>query len=250
MFRSHFGLRMTAAAAALMLLATASSGQERAFSNKMFRHTHFFLIWNETNASPRITLESLIVGKYADGLEYKVISAESKPLAADELRPGAKVEITNLPPGPRYLLMAEPGYNGVVLSVDRPYGIVASREHPLGLNVPGGYLYFYVPPKCENFRVVARCQSPHEGARIVVHRPDGSAAGELKGELDEETTLRLDVPATCRDAVWSLEFLPPDAPNTFLDDVSLFLEGDLPLLLLPQRDWAAKIGKETWRMDR
>jgi len=223
---------------------------EQTFSCKALRHGHAFLVWNEQNGPPRIVLTSVLFGKYTNGLEYQVISAEGKPLTSGELDPGGKTEVADLPVSPRYLVMAEPGYNGVVLSVDRPYGMVARRTRSLQPNAPTGFLYFYVPPECKKFDLVVCCRSPREGARVVVHRPDGSAAGTLDGDLDEETALSVNVPAGTGDAVWSVEFLPPTAPNTFLDDVVVFLDGQLPPVLCPQRDWAQKIAKEAWRIDK
>ena len=237
--------------AALLAGAFACHADEQPFSSRGLRHGHMFLIWNEAGGFwPPVTLTSVVFGKYTDGLEYKAISAESKVLTSGEVDAGGKVEMTNLPNSPRYLVMTEPGINGVLLTVDQPYGMVVGQTHPLGPNCPKGFLYFYVPPECKAFNLVACCKSPKEGARLVVHRPDGSSAGELEGELDEETTLQVKVPSGSGDAVWSVEFLPPTAPGTFLDDVALNLEGELPLLLCPKPDWALKMGKEAWRMDK
>ena len=224
--------------------------EEKPFSCRGLRHGHMFLIWNEAGGAPKITLTSLLFGKYTDGLEYKVIAADSKVLTRGEMDAGGKVEVNNLPECPRYLVLAEPGMNGVLLDADRPWGLVVGPTHPIGPNAPSGRLYFYVPPECKGFQITVCCRSPKEAAKIVVHRPDGGAAGELDGELDEETPLKVEVPAGGDGAVWSVEFLPPTAPGTFLDDVALNLEGELPLLLCPQPDWALKMGKEAWRIDK
>ena len=229
--------------------ASARCAAEEPFSSRGLRHGHMFLIWNEAGEAPKITLTSAVFGKYTDGLEYKVIGAEGKALASGEVDAGGRAEIAGLPSSPRYLVTAEPGMNGVQITVDRPYGMVVGPTHPLGPNVPTGRLYFYVPPGCKAFNLVACCQSPKEGAKIVLHRPDGSAAGELEGELDEETTLKVAVPAGGGDAVWAIEFLPPTTPGTFLDDVALYLEGEMPMLLCPKAEWAGRMGKEAWKMD-
>ena len=224
--------------------------EEKPFSSRGLRHGHMFLVWNEAGGAPKITLSSLLFAKYTDGLEYKMIGADSKVLTSGEMDAGGKVEINNLPESPRYLVLAEPGMNGVLLDADRPWGLVVGPTHPIGPNVPSGRLYFYVPPGCKAFALTACCNSPKEGAKIVLHRPDGSAAGELEGELNEETTLKVAVPAGGADAVWAIEFLPPTTPGTFLDDVVLYMEGEMPMLLCPKADWALKMGKEAWRIDK
>jgi hypothetical protein len=224
--------------------------EEKPFSSRGLRHGHMFLIWNEAGGAPKITLTSLLFAKYTDGLEFKVISADGKVLTSNEVDAGKKAEISSLPSSPRYLVLAEPGMNGVRLEVDRPWGLVVGPTRPIGPNAPSGRLYFYVPPECKEFKITVCCRSPKEAVKIVVHTPDGAAAGELDGELDEDTPLKVEVPAGGADAVWSVEFLPPTAPGTFLDDVALNLEGELPLLLCPQPDWALKMGKEAWRIDK
>jgi len=223
--------------------------EEKAFSVKAYRHNHFFLVWNESGTSPRVSLQGVKYGKYTDGLQYRMVNADSRVLKKGEVGAGERVEVSDLPPSARYLVAADPGYNGVVFAVDRPYGIVARQSYPLGLNHPSGCLYFYVPPACRSFRVGVQCASPKEGARIVVRRPDGSQAAEFDGELDEVILREVTVPEECPGSVWALEFLEPTAPGTYVDDVNVFLEGELPPLVAPRKDWAARIGKEVWRID-
>ena len=242
--------RIAVVVVALMAFSTGASAEERPFSCRGLRHTHLFLIWNETPKSPRIALSSVVFGKYSDGLEYKVLSAESKEIASGDLDAGGFLaEVEGLPPGPRYLVVAEPGLNAVLLATDRPYGMIASLSYPFGASSPGGFLYFYVPPPCKGFKLVACCRSRIEGARIVVRRPDGSTAGALDGELHEETPLNLEVQPPGGGAVWSLEFLPPTTREVSLGYVSFFLEGELPALVASKREWALKIGQEAWRID-
>lgn len=204
----------------------------------MYRHGHYFLVWNSTDESPNIELKCVGIGRYTDVLSYQVIDADSRPLVEEQMARDTSCRMGRLPLSRLYLVQADPGLNGVLFSVDRPYGIVASERRRLGLNKPRGRLFFYVPPTCGRFRIVAQSNSPREGGRVEVCAPDGSIAGTVDGELDEPTVVDVSVPAERRGRVWSLAFKKPTTPGVYLDDLNVHLEGDLPHLVVPRLEWA------------
>jgi hypothetical protein len=224
-----------------VLFAAAAGGADtqdtEAFAT-VYRHAHYFLIWNPGEGSPQAKLDGVGYSRYTDGLAYRVINARNEVLVDDEIPRETSVEIRDLPCSPLYLLYAEPGFNGVRLRVDRAYGIVADQKHRLGLNAPKGRLFFYVPPECERFRVVAQSVSPREGGRVEVVAPDGKVVGVADGELDDPTVVKVSAAREMRGRVWSLVLKPPTAEGLFLDDLNVHLEGDLPCLVVPRADWA------------
>jgi len=227
----------------LAMLLVASAGLRGAdikpcAFHAMYRHGHYFLIWRAGPSSPHVKLDAVGVGRYTDPLRYQVIDARSRVLATDQLPRDSSVELGDLPESDLYLVYANPGLNGVRVAVDRPYGIVADPKRRLGLNRPKGELFFYVPPACTAFRVVAQSESPKEGGRVQVFNPDGACAGEAEGELDEPTAIAVRVAAAHRGAVWSMRFGRPVTPGLFLDDLNVHLDGALPHLVTPRAEWA------------
>ena len=226
----------------LMLLAAglcpAAAAEDAPGFESLLRHGHYFLVWNAQDRSPTIELKSVGVGRYTDGLVYQVIDARSRVLVGDRIGRDECVTVSKLASSRLYLVFVEPRYNGVRVAVDRPYGIVADAKHRLGLNRPTGRVFFYVPPACAKFRVVAQSVSPREGGRVEVWDPDGKRAGSADGELDAATNIDVDVPVGGRGRVWSMQFKPPTGKGLFLDDLNVHLEGDLPCLVVPRAEWA------------
>jgi len=139
------------------LLIAMSVGAVRADEFQSdYRHEHFFLVWNDAKEPPTFTLGSKQFGKYPDTLSYQVIDADSRMLAEGEVPLNSRQKITGLSPSPKYLVAADPGYNGVTIETAQPYGIVGSRQHPLGLNRPMGCLFLYVPAGCDRFGIARR----------------------------------------------------------------------------------------------
>jgi len=104
-----------------------------------------------------------------------------------------------------------------------------------------------VPPDTERFALRVRANSPGEGGRVVLHRPDGSDALVFDGELDAEERQEVEAPPDCRGAVWSLTWADPQTAQARLDDINVFVDGDLTPLLWPERDWAAQHGQDLWQ---
>ncbi|NOZ21610.1 MAG: hypothetical protein GXP25_11060 [Planctomycetes bacterium] len=240
MTRRSFGIL---AIAILLMPRPGRADEKPAAFKSFFRHEHFFLVWNDQKKSPTFTLITKRFGKYHDGLSYQVIDAESNVLAEGQIPYNSKRNIAPLPFSPKYLIAADPGYNGMTMQTDRPYGIVGSKQHPLGLNHPTGRLFLYVPAGCTEFTIVAKSASPREGAWVKVLRPDGQLAGEAEGELDGDTPIKITVPDDCRGKVWAVEFDKPKTPNVGLDDLNLFVEGKLAPLFIPKKEWAERYGK-------
>ena len=225
---------------ALLLLAASAIGAEPKSDefDAVFRHRHYFLVWNAEATAPTIKLACVGYYRYGVSLQYKIIDADSRVLAEDRVAPGDSVQAADLACSKLYLVYANPMVNGVRFGVDRPYGILANGQHRLGLNKPRGRLYFYVPPACEKFRVVAQCNSPREGARVEVYDADGAKAGEVDGELDEATPIDVTVAPEQRGRVWSMAFKRPQTKGCGLDDLNVHLEGNVPGLVTPRAEWA------------
>ncbi|MEW6357175.1 MAG: hypothetical protein AB1696_12675 [Planctomycetota bacterium] len=219
------------------------AGDKPAAFESVFRHEHFFLVWNDGKESPKFTLVSKQFGKYPDGLTYQVIDAESKVLAEGQIPYDAKRDVSQLPLSPKYLVAADPGMNGMTLATDRPYGIVGGKLHPLGLNHPIGRLFLYVPADCAEFTIVASSASPREGGWVKVLRPDGQLAGEAEGEMDNDTLIKIAVAEDDRGKVWAVEFDKPKTEGVGLDDLNLCVEGKLAPLFIPKKEWAERYGK-------
>ena len=101
------------------------------------------------------------------------------------------------------------GSNGVVFACNRPWAVYAGGRGGVGSNGPVPEMYLYVPQVTERFVLRVQANSPNEGGRVVLHRPDGAEAFVFDGELDVEERAEIEVPPACRGAAWSLTWHDP-----------------------------------------
>ena len=214
----------------------------------MVRHEHYFVVVNQGDHTPTISARSKSYYRYAEGLSLQVIDDQAEvrletmlPLGADmsEAIPGAAA--------PFYLVIADPGYNGITFDADRPWGVVAAGRWGLGSNSVVPQMYLYLPPECESFSITCDAPSPNEGGRVTVFTPDGEERLVMDGEFDEAVTEEIAVPAEQRGKVWSLTWAKPQTVEAGLDDIALFLDGYLAPLLWPDASWAEKHGPAIWQ---
>lgn len=234
-----------ALAATFVALSTCLCAAEK--RELVVRHTHYFLVVNDSTDTPTVAVQSRGFFTYADGLTLEILDNTANARLETRLPVGAA--LTRAIPGPAapyYLLVAKPGMNGVVLDVDRPWGIVAG-----GMGVgSNGYvprMFLYVPGGCEELVVTCHATSPNEGGRITVLDPDGRAALAMDGEFDAAQTETVSVPAPARGKVWSFTWDRPKTVKANLDDIVVTLDGQLAPLLWPSELWAADHGPAVWQ---
>lgn len=231
---------------AALLLAGACRAQER--PELVLRNTHYFVVVGDGRTAPTIDLQARQY--YANAGALSVLATDPAgetrlqflvPMGERVSRPIAG------PPAELYLVTTEMALNGVVFGADRPWAVYAGGTVGFGSNGAVPEMYLWVPPATERFALRVRANSPREGGRVVLHRPDGSEALIFDGELDAEERQEVEVPADCRGAVWSLTWADPRTAQARLDDVNVFVEGELTPLLWPEREWAAAHGEQLWQ---
>jgi len=232
---------------AVMLLVMATVALAQAPTDFMVRHTHYFVICNDADTAPTISVQSRGVYTYPDALKLRVIDDQSEVRMQRVVALGGSLEqqIPG-PAAPLYLVIAEPGMNGVIFGCDRPWGIMASGSYGLGSSGKVPPLHLYVPPECESFTIKAQATSPGEGLRLVVQQPDGAEALVMDGEFDAAEEHKVEVPAPARGEVWALTLSDPQTADARLDDIQLWVDGYLAPLLWPSQEWAEVEGPKVW----
>lgn len=216
----------------------------------LFRHLHFFVVINDLPQPPTLQMTTRQYYVYTDPLRLNVYGEEGARLLQTTVAVGSQLE--RQLPGPNrqfYLVEADPGMNGATFDCDRPWGVMGSANHPMGVNGSGPTLYFYVPPDCAEFTLAAQSVSPNEGGRVVVTDEAGNQAAVLDGELNAEEKTQVEVPQRSRGRIWSLQWGKPTTTQAALDDLNFHLDGDLTPLLFPRQEWAQKYGKMVWERD-
>ncbi len=218
------------------------------------RHEHYFVVVGaatEAEAPPTITARSKSYYRYIEGLSLQVIDDQAEVRLETVVPLGGEMsEAIPGPAAPFYLVIANPGYNGVIFDADRPWGVVAAGGRGLGTNGPVPQLYLYVPPECEAFKVTCDAPSPNEGGRVTILDPDGTEALVMDGEFDKAATEEIGVPAQQRGKVWSFTWAKPQTVKANLDDIAVSLDGYLAPLLWPNPSWAEKHGPTIWQRQK
>jgi len=215
------------------------------------RHSHYFVVVSEGATAPALTLRSKGFAAYPDGMSVQVVDDRSN-LRLDAFVPvGAELSrAISGAPAPLYLVVAEPGMNGVLFGADQPWGVVAAGSWGLGTNGPVPRMHLYVPPECESIDVTCECTSPNEGVRLVLSGPDGAEALVMDGEFDSAGKRTLQVPPEHRGKAWSVAWARAQTVPAGLDDVALFVDGYLAPVLWPMAEWAERHGPTLWQRHR
>jgi len=239
-------IALTTAVVALAACAPAAPAQEQA--TLVVRHTHYFVIVNDADDAPTISVQSRQYYRKPYPLELLLVDDEGQ--ARLEMALPIGTEMSQQIPGaaaPFYLLVARPGSNGTVFDVDRPWAIACGGgNRNLGSNQQVPQMHLYVPTECESLEVFIQAYSPNEGARVTLLDPDGNEALLLDGEFDAAETRNVPVPADMRGRVWSLTWAKPQTVDANLDDVNVAINGYLAPLLWKERQWAERYGPLMW----
>lgn len=187
-----------------------------------------------------IQLTSRPMANYTTPLTYSVIDAQSRLLDRGIVALGARRKI-DLPAALGGLGFADldSWLNGYHLQINRPYAFLASRERNLRVNSFSGDLHFYVPQGCKWFAMRVVCESPHEGAQVGLIGPDGAAVAGASGEIPVWERLRVKPAKEQCGRVWAIRISKHEGLQ--LDDVDLFLEGDLTPVVALSAAWAERI---------
>lgn len=239
-------MRATMPTVIALLLVSACLAQER--PELVLRNPHYFVVVGDGQTAPTITVECRSFFSSAAGMNLEV----TDPMGMPRLKLLVPVgeSITRSIPGPPadlYLVSVDMGSNGVVFACNRPWAVYAGGRVGVGSNGPVPEMYLYVPQVTERFVLRVQANSPNEGGRVVLRCPDGAEAFVFDGELDVEERAEIEVPPDCRGAAWSLTWHDPQTVPARLEDINVFVEGDLTPLLWPERDWATAHGEDLWQ---
>jgi len=236
----------TAVIAAFVAVALLSAANAQDLASPVLRHTHYFVVMGDGGA-PTIHIDTRSFYTYHEGVTVEVTDREGR-LRFEGMAPlGMSIEQSIPgPPADSYLAAAEPGYNGIVFSADRPWCVFAGGRWGLGSNREVPRLYLWVPEGCAQFTVAAHAPSPGESGRIEVFDPAGAQVAGLDSTFDEREETTIDVPEAQRGAVWSLSWADPQAAEGSLDDINTWIEGELTPVLFPVADWAEQYGQMLW----
>jgi len=234
----------------LMVLIVAAPGATWAQTDPplVVRHGHYFVVVNEGDGTPTISAQSRAYYTYPDDLEVQVIDDHSRIVLERIVAMDGSME-QQIPdePAPLYLVLAEPGMNGVIFGADRPWGVVAAGSYGLGSSGKAPVLYLYVPPECEQLNINARATSPREGIRLVVTDSQGGEVLVIDGEADALVEEQMAVPESERGKVWTFTLSDPQTAEARLDDIQLWVEGYVAPLLWPDAAWAGTHGPMIWQ---
>ncbi|MGD9495526.1 MAG: hypothetical protein AB7Y46_04350 [Armatimonadota bacterium] len=217
----------------------------------VLRNPHYFVVLGDGRSGPTITMTCRGFFTYATGLTAVVTDPEGRV----RLRASVPVDQTlqrQIPgePADLYLVSAEMGSNGVIFSSDRPWAVYAGGPVGVGSNGPVPEMYVYVPEATERFTLRVWANSPNEGGRVTLHYPDGAEALVMDGEFDAEEAREVPVSPEGRGAVWSLTWDQPQTVEAHLEDINVFVDGDLTPLLWIAREWAEQFGEALWQRHR
>ena len=234
--------------AGLYLMCAAAPALAQPQPTLVVRHSHYFVIANDGETAPAITITSKPFFTYQDNLSLQVIDDEGNIRIETVLPVGTR--LSRPIPGPvaaHYLVIARPGINGAIFECDRPWSILGGSGHSIGTNSAVPQMYLYIPKECERFTVTGDAMSPREGGRIAVLDPEGVAVLTMDGEFDKPETQEVTVPPEHRGRAWSVTWADPQTVEASLDDIAVAIDGTLVALLWQDRSWAEKYGPELWR---
>jgi len=237
-------------AAMVLCGAVAAAGYAQDVSSAVLRHTHYFVVLPGDEA-PTIRIDTRAFYTYGEGVTVDVSDRAGNVLFEGMAPLGQSLERAIAAGGTDALLVvAEPGYNGIVFSADAPWCVYVGGTWGLGSNRAAPPMSLWVPPDCERFTVRAHAPSPGESARVMVDDPTGAEVAALDGELDQPAETVIEVPAEQRGAVWTLRWGNPQTATGSLDDLNTFVSGELTPVLWPTAEWAEEFGQMLWQRHR
>ena len=218
--------RTLAAVLALLIVSTTTGGELW----PQLRHTCYSVVLAPEGSIIRFNLRSIVKGTYPHPLQYALIDESGDEVLWDQLRPGtsATIEYPVQRPG-LHVIELSTGWNVATLAVeDLPSAIVVSSRLPLQTVGEIERLHFYVPAGVTQFAITISASVTGEGARLIVTDADGNEAGLLDGDLDTPEKLTISVPEGQDGRCWSFTIAKPHTPNTYVDDVLLHFDEQIP----------------------
>ncbi len=242
-------VRRLAAAALIVLGCCGAMAQEA--PELVLRNPHYFVIVGDGETAPTVTMECRSFFSKTTGMDVEVSDPDGEVRLKTSVLVGEGLT-TQLPgePAELYLVSANQGSNAVIFACDRPWAVYAAGRTGLGSNAGVPEMFLYVPEETERFTLRISATSPQEGGRVTLHRPDGSEALVMDGEFDAEEQQEVEVPEELRGAVWSLTWGTPQTVDARLEDINVFVEGDLTPLVWIERGWAEEFGETIWQRHR
>ncbi len=239
-------MRLTMLSLASMLAVATCLAQEP--PELVLRNPHYFVIVGDGQTAPTITVECRSFFSRATGMTIRVTDPAGKVRLTAGMLVGQSMT-REIPgePADLYLVSAEMGSNGVIFACDRPWAVYAGGRIGVGSNGAVPEMYVYVPEETERFTLRVSAVSPNEGGRVTLHRPDGSEALVMDGEFDTEEAAEVEVPPDLRGRAWSLTWDQPQTVAAHLEDINVFIDGDLTPLLWINREWAEQFGDTLWQ---
>lgn len=196
------------------------------------RYRNPLFILGKAGEPVRVRVENRQLANYLPGTQWVLCGPDGTHLQEGRLkvRETAEVAFTPAKDG-TYLLVAASGQNAQELCLlsGQPYGLSATKQHPLIVNGSLGRLYFHVPGGVSEFSlfVKAEGQAAGRGGKLALVAPDGQTAAHLEGDLGQWTELKVPVTQEERGRVWCL------TGEDITNDLTLYFSPGVPGYLCP-----------------
>lgn len=158
---------------------------------------------------------------------FGVMAPDGRKLFQGAATPGETREIQWVPETDgAFAFVADSGPNTLQVSVlsGQPYGMHATKQHPLRVNGTLGRLYFYVPKGISKTALYLKAAGhrPGRGGRIVIYSPDGEVAARFSGDMGSIVEFPIGFPREMQGKIWVLT--GQDVTN----DLTLYFDDGFP----------------------
>lgn len=230
---------MHTALAAGLLVAVIGRAQ-----SPTLRHVNYLALLAPAGQASELTAVCRSRGPtYQDVLRARLIEPDGRVVAASQAGPGERLGV-RVPAGPerRLALELNSGWNAAEAhpSEDLPWALVAREGQPLQTVREWGPLFFFVPPGTGAVTLWVGASVTGEAAHLRVSAPDGAVALEREADFDQRTRLEIAVVEGQSGRPWSVALVPCGTQGWHTDDVMLELGPQVPGLLSPRAEWAAR----------
>lgn len=227
-------------------LAVSAAGAEF----PRLRHVNYLALEAPSAAPVTLTLRGMRHGtNYEDALQARLIAADGRVLTAAVALPGQSASLTfPAPADVRQALELNSGWNLALAEfpADVTWALRAAVDRPLQTVGEWGPLFFWVPAGSTKVTLWVQADVTGEAARVQIRGPDGSVVVEGEEDFDQRTRIDAAVRPEQAGKAWSIALLPCATKGWFTDDVWIELGPQVPGLLSPQLEWAARFGR-AWR---
>ncbi|HPA19746.1 MAG TPA: hypothetical protein PLU30_18500 [Verrucomicrobiae bacterium] len=233
--------RVQRAGVALMFLVTGAAAK-----TPTLRQVNYLALEPPENAGANVRVECRSRGaQYQDVLRCRLIGADGAVAVTERAAPGQTLRLA-VPVGMgRMALEVNSGWNAAAadLSDELPWALAARADQPLRTVGEWEPLFFFVPDGTAKVTICIQADVTREAAHLVVRGPGGAVALDREEDFDERTRIDLPVLAGQAGKPWSVSLIRCARRGWNTDDVTLELGGQVPGLLSPRPDWAARFGQ-------